>query len=589
MKSNSIVSILARVFKLLINKERGRSGLLLAGIIANSIVEIFGLAAIIPVIGLVVQPDSITKNKILHSMYGLLGPFGVNTPHRFLIALCVLMIVAFLFKALFGLAVNLFQARFSYSVAHRLSGQMWHHHFNHSLEGMNGKDSGQILSEINTWPIVFAQFFMIGGLLIMTECSVMAFIAIGLLLYNPIVFLSIAALLITGAIFIRMVTKKRLSAYNNIREQLEPESTTLITNVIRGFLEVITFQASDSLRSAYLQDRWTIFRMASNSSVFAIAPAKLYEVLAVCAIASSIIIALLQGVPNSGFLELLSLMAISAYRTMPSMSRLNRAVMHMREQTYVLDAMEKGGFVEVEVGFTSATTRAFDHLSSQIDIELSDVTLGYEPYEKPLIQELSHFFQAGKLHGIVGASGSGKSTLINSILGLRKPISGKINILNGSSEHLVLGENLKRNPWLLNIGYLSQQPFLFSGTLRENLTLKVPGAVIDEVRIFELVERLDLSECLGQNPFDFHIQEGGCNLSGGQQQRIALLRALQVHRPVLILDEATSALDSKLRDIVFELLQERAEQGGNIILVTHDMELANSCDDILYLTGGLKT
>ena len=102
------------------------------------------------------------------------------------------MIAAFLFKALFGLAVNLFQTRFSFSVAHRLSGQMWSYHFSQSLERMRGTDSGRILSEINGWPLQFANAFMVGGLMMVNEISVITLIAIGLLVYNPVVFLSIA-------------------------------------------------------------------------------------------------------------------------------------------------------------------------------------------------------------------------------------------------------------------------------------------------------------------------------------------------------------------------------------------------------------
>jgi len=88
---------------------------------------------------------------------------------------------------------------------------------------------------------------------------------------------------------------------------------------------------------------------------------------------------------------------------------------------------------------------------------------------------------------------------------------------------------------------------------------------------------------LGSNPLAFELHEGGSNLSGGQQQRLALLRALQIRRPVLILDEATSALDSELRDVVFRLLRERAQEGCNVILVTHDKELAEQCDDVVDL------
>ena len=191
-------------------------------------------------------------------------------------------------------------------------------------------------------PFQFANAFMVGGLMIVNEISVISLIALGLLIYNPVVFLSIALLIGSGALLIRRVTKNRLLTYSDIRRQIEPRTNTLITNAVRGFLEVITFRASDAVREAYLKDRWTIFRLASNTSVLNLSPAKLYEVLAVVAVAGSIIIALLQGTPDSGFLELLSFMAISAYRIMPSMSRLNGAVMQMRGQQYVLETMELG-------------------------------------------------------------------------------------------------------------------------------------------------------------------------------------------------------------------------------------------------------
>ena len=279
--SDSILSIVKRVYRLLNPRERKRSVFLLLSIFANSIVEILGLAVIVPVIGLVVQPETIQTNATLLTAFNAASTIGIDTPSRFLIALCSLMIGAFLFKAFFGLAVNLFQTRFSFTVAHRLSGQMWSHHFSQSLERMRSTDSGRILSEINTWPILFANVFMVGGLLILTEISVIALIATGLLFYNPLVFVSIAGLLTIGAVIIRKVTKRRLGAYSDIRQRIEPHTNTLITNAIRGFLEIITFGASDAVRDAYLKDRWTIFRIQSNTGVLNLAPAKLYEVLAV--------------------------------------------------------------------------------------------------------------------------------------------------------------------------------------------------------------------------------------------------------------------------------------------------------------------
>ena len=576
----STYAILSRVYALLNQQERKRSVFLLLSIFTNSIVEILGLAVIIPVIGLVVQPETIQTNAYLNRAFELTSTIGIDTPERFLILLCAIMIGAFLFKALFGLAVNLFQARFSFSVAHRLSGLLWTHHFSKSLERMRSSNSGRLLAEINSWPITFARLFMVGGVLIISEVTVISLIASGLLFYNPIVFLSIAGLILTGATIIRTLTKQRLARYSRSLKQLEPHTNSLITNAIRGFLEVITFRASDAVRDAYLKDRKRIFRIQSNTTVLQVSPSKLYEVLAVTAVAGSIIIALMQGTPQAGFLELLTFMAISAYRIMPSMSRLNSAIMSMRSYVHVLEAMETGSSSLV-TGW--AKTNGGASTAAEVDIHVKGLTLGYEALEQPVLSDLTHAFQHGKVHGIVGASGSGKSTLISSLLCLHRPSEGAISIQSSASQPQDLGLDLSIQDWILNVGYLSQQPFLFQGTVRDNLTLRVPDATVNEEKVLELVEHLQLGECLGSDPLQFELQEGGSNLSGGQQQRLALLRALQVDRPVLILDEATSALDSALRDVVFQLLKERAQAGCNVILVTHDKELAQQCDTVLNL------
>ena len=562
---------------------------MLLSILINSMVELLGLAVVVPVIGLVVQPETIQSNSTLKSAFDVVAPLGIDTPSRFLISLCGLMFGAFLFKAVFGLMVNLFQTRFSYSVAHRLSGQMWSYHFSRSLEKLRGTQSGQILSEINFWPISFANVFLIGGLIILSELTIIVLIVFGLLAYNPFVFMGLGVLLGTGAFIIRRTTKNRLERYSQTQRAIEPLSNSHITNAIRGFLEVITFNASEAVRNAYLEKTKIIYHIQSNIYVFNLAPSKLYEVLAVGAVAGSVIIALSMGTPQTDFLDLLGFMAISAYRVMPSMNRVNTAIMRMRGQKHILHAMES----PLMVGFSPQSTsiQVSTETSTFFELSLSDITLAYETSESPILENFTHTFQAGRIHGIIGGSGTGKSTLVNALLGLHKPRCGSIWVKN-KDKSCVIGKDLDLPHWVTNVGYLSQQPFLFQGTVRDNLTLKVPGATINEDLVTALIQKLRLNDCLGPKPLEFILHEGGSNLSGGQQQRLALLRALQVQRAILILDEATSALDIELRNVVFDLLRERAATGCNVILVTHDIELAQKCDDVLdlgTLTNGLPS
>lgn len=573
-KKNTITAFVLRVFALLSKEERKKSGLLLSGIVVNSFVDLLGLAVVIPVIGLVVNPSVISTNAFLADAFALSHHIGINSEKGFLILLCVIMAGAFLFKALFGLMINLFQARFSFSVAHRISGNMWDYHFAKSLEKMRSQESGKILSQINSWPIYLSNNFIIGSLLLINEFLIIVIISFGLLIYNPFVFLGLALILIIGIVIIRSFTKKKLISYSQTLNSLSPRTNTLISNSIKGFLELITFRAVSTMKDEYLKDVKQVFRVMGNTTVINFVPSKLYEVLAVSSLSAAIIISLLITGIDSGFFELLSLLALSAYRIMPSMSRLNATVINMQGASYVLAAMELGN----SNSKADNQNQNIDKLRSAIDIEVSDLNLGYANLERLVLEKLNKKFPSGKLNAIAGPSGCGKSTLINALMGIHNPRNGSISFLENSS-----GELLHPAEHLSQTAYLSQHPFLFSGTVLENLTLRVPGVKINEGIVMGLIERLKLNQCLGSNPLEFKLSEGGQNLSGGEQQRLAILRAIQINRPVLILDEATSALDVRMRDIVISILKEQASKGVNVIIVTHDEELASQCDTLIKL------
>ena len=576
--SDSLGSIFRRVYRLLEAPERKRGILLLVLILVNSVVDIFGLAVVIPVIGLVADPALIERSGLLNRLYAATG-FSSHEP--FIILLSVVMFGAALFKAVFGILVVYVQTRFSFAVAHRLSGTMWDALFGSSLEQMRSTSSGRVISKINVWPVGFANIYLVSMVALMTEFFVVLFVAVGLVLYNPLVFVLVVIIISTGSILLRVYTRARLASYSAIVRELEPHSNTAVTGAIRGFLEIVTFGAVSSVRNYYLRLTERIYRIRSNLSVLSQAPIKLYESLAVLSITVAIILSLTLNFSEELFTTL-SLLAIAAYRVMPAVSRFSGALLKIRGSAHLLEAMEDG--VETAVSQANAPTSAPSDKITRVEIDLDDLTLGYKALREPVISALSARFKPGSLYAIVGPSGSGKSTLISALLGLHQPLEGNIAMRRDGGGQRRLYADLGQLEWLAHTAYLAQHPFLFEGTVRENLTLRIPSFRLDVDLVNDLVDRLELRSSLGSDPLQFVLQEGGSNLSGGQQQRLALLRALQVERPVLILDEATSALDERMRDIVFALLRERADAGATVILVTHDMDIAAQCDERLNLT-----
>ena len=186
---------------------------MLGTVVVNSAVEVLGLAAVVPVIGLAVEPEIIGRYVYLQQVFEASRVFGVSSEQEFLILMCIGLVVVFGVKALVGLGLTLFQTRFSFSVAHRLSGIMWTYHFSQNLEQLRGSNSGRILSEINGWPAGFANTFMVGSLRLITEFFVVGVLCVGLLVYEPVVLVSVAILVGLGSFLIRKETDVRLRAY----------------------------------------------------------------------------------------------------------------------------------------------------------------------------------------------------------------------------------------------------------------------------------------------------------------------------------------------------------------------------------------
>ena len=243
----------------------------------------------------------------------------------------------------------------------------------------------------------------------------------------------------------------------------------------------------------------------------------------------------------------MTVVVIAAYRLMPSLSRINNQLISMRRFKYTHEAIWRGpGSTSYTEALHRAETSSGLTNGSGVNIHVQNLSLRFQGHTENVISNLTFSFQSGGIHAITGPSGSGKSTLINAILGLIPAWEGVIETTPCIHPSMESNRREFLVPWLTNVGYLSQKPFLFKGNVHENLTLGNPKIVIDDVLTSNLIIKLGLSKQLGQEPLLYELAEGGDNLSGGQQQRLALLRALQVKRPVLILDEATSALDAEL-------------------------------------------
>lgn len=210
-------------------------------------------------------------------------------------------------------------------------------------------------------------------------------------------------------------------------------------------------------------------------------------------------------------------------------------------------------------------------------VRLESVSFGYNPLVPALVEDFSLELEPGSRVALVGASGSGKSTIARMIAGLHEPWAGRI-LFDGLTR-----AEIPREVLAASIGVVEQEPFLFEGTIRDNLTLW-DETVPEDVLVAALRDAAIQAEVMSRpGKLNGRVGEGGRDLSGGQRQRLEIARALAADPSILVLDEATSALDSVSEQRVDAALRRR---GCSCVIVAHRLSAIRDADEIIVLDAG---
>uniref|UniRef100_UPI0030DDBE59 type I secretion system permease/ATPase n=2 Tax=Pseudomonas sp. EL_65y_Pfl2_R95 TaxID=3088698 RepID=UPI0030DDBE59 len=217
------------------------------------------------------------------------------------------------------------------------------------------------------------------------------------------------------------------------------------------------------------------------------------------------------------------------------------------------------------------------HLSGEL--QLRQVSFSYPNQSSPALSDVSVHLAAGERVGIIGRSGSGKSTLAKLIMAFYMPAEGQVLLDNLDLRQLDVAD-LRHQ-----IGFVSHDLPLLSGSLRDNLTL---GArYVSDARMLEVAELTGVSELAKQHPqgFDRPVGERGQLLSGGQRQAVLMARAMLLDPPIMLLDEPTSAMDNASEETLRNRLQTWS-QGKTMLLITHRASMLSLVDRLIVLDNG---
>jgi ATP-binding cassette, subfamily C, bacterial len=209
--------------------------------------------------------------------------------------------------------------------------------------------------------------------------------------------------------------------------------------------------------------------------------------------------------------------------------------------------------------------------------EMRGIVFGYNFLDAPILENINLEISPGKSVALIGPTGCGKSTVAKLLAGLFHSWKGEILFDGKASEQIPLKIIVN------SLSLVEQEPFIFNGTVKENLTMLDPEIDMEDIIKAAKDARIHNEILARQGGYDHVLEENGANLSQGQRQRLEIARGLIKNPSMLILDEATSALDSGMEE---EIIKNIRRRGCAVLIIAHRLSTIRSCDEILIMEKG---
>ncbi|WP_337885648.1 ABC transporter ATP-binding protein [Fischerella thermalis] len=505
----------------------------------------------------------------------VLGNLGIQDIFWQFLFLSFLTIIIWIFESLSQYAYDRLWRNLAQNIQHRLRLDTYNHVQELDSAYFEESSTGGLMSILNDDINQLEDFLNFGAHdIISISTSIIILIGGAFLILPPSI--SLAAMLpMPFIVWGSFNYQKRLEdRYAEVREKVSFLNSRLANN-LTGINTIKSFTAEE----------YESARLAGESEAYRRSNIKAIKL-------SAAYIPLIRMLVLVGFTALLFWGGMATYAGVISIG--NYSVLLVLVQRLLWPLVELGEIFDKYQRSMASTNRVMDLLDTPIniirgdislpidkvrgEIEFKEVTFAYQNRE-PVIKKLSLHIPAGKTIAIVGSTGSGKSTLVKLILRFYDISSGTITIDGIDIQQLNL-RDLRRS-----IGLVSQDVFLFHGTVAENIAYGTFDATYEQIiAAAKITEAHDFIMQLPQG-YETIVGERGQKLSGGQRQRIAIARAVLKNPPVLILDEATSAVDNETEAAIQRSL-ERITLNRTTIAIAHRLSTIRNADCIYVMEYG---
>lgn len=571
------ISSIVKLWRLFDRKEKKAIAVLLVPVVFTAILDIVGIAFVMPFMALIIQPNLVLEHDKVRFLYLF---FHFSNTHTFLIflgiAVFLMLLIGNAFSAL-TLAIMLRVGNMQrYTLANKLLTSYLQRPYSYFLTKNSSALTKNLLQEVER----VIGGFLVPSILAFSKVIAILFILILLLYVNPVVAVSI--FLVMGGIYAAIFISLRQKLHR-IGKRLSSESELLHKAAFEcfgGIKEIKLYQNEQFFLDNFSKPSYTIASDVTQSNILTQLPKFALETVAFGGIILLAVVLLILNSNGSSIIPLLSLYAFAGYRLMPALQTVFTSFAAARVNLPSIDILYSD-IVEHKKEVNFLTEKEVSRIDFNQYIEMKDIYFKYASASSNVLNGISLKIKKNNIVGFAGSTGAGKTTFVDIILGLLTPTSGNI-VIDG----LTIDEsNLSK--WQEMLAYVPQHIFISDDTVINNIAF---GRGIDHIN-FAAIENAAKAASLhdfivNELPEGYNTQLGerGIRLSGGQRQRIGIARALYNNPEVIILDEATSALDGITEETIMDTVHHLNSK--TVIIIAHRLSTLMRCDNIYLFEEG---
>ncbi len=567
-----------KIFFLLTPYERKRAYLLLILTLIMALLDMIGVASILPFMAVMTNPSIIETNNFLNNVFQSSKEIGINNEDQFLFFLGIIVFMLLVFSLTFKAFTHYVQVRFiqtrHYTISKRLVEGYLHQPYSWFLNRHSADLGKNILTEVGK---------VVGSgmkpLLELITKSMVAITLISLLvLTDPKLAFTVGFILGLSYWIIYKFTRSYLNKIGKETLKSNQSRFIAISEAFGAAKEVKVGGLEKTYIKRYSGPAKNLAANQAASSLISQLPRFALEAIAFGGIMILILYLMSQtgGIVNA--LPVISLYVFAGYRLLPALQNIYASSSRLSFVKASLDALTE----DIRNLRPYHTNKNEKLLTFSKEIVLKNIFYNYPNASITALKDINLKIPARNTIGFIGKTGSGKTTAIDIILGLLDPQQGKLQV----DEKIITKENSKA--WQRLIGYVPQHIYLSDDTVSANIAFGVNSNDINQNAVEKASKIANLHQFVLDelpNKYQTTIGERGVRLSGGQRQRIGIARALYHDPKLLVLDEATSALDNQTEQAVMDAVN-NLNKDITIILIAHRLDTVKNCNIIFKLDKG---